>query len=283
MKNKHYWLTGLCSVTLIAATSCVNNAYDLNDIDTTSRVCVKDLVIPMNIDDITLDQVLDIDDDSEVKKITQEDGSVIYAIDKGGTFKSTTIKLNEFTVSSPNIIPISSTLDLTDLRNAASYLGGIAAYYDITCTPTHFKSEADNVDESIYSVEKLGVSSKISTTIKIIGFSADVLNDVKIENLVVKYPKGLIATSDNNGVYDPVTGIITYKEALVPNSNGEIILNTTITGLDCTADNIKFNSTDHTFLFEDDITVESGRVNIYAEKKNSESGNIQSYSFYGCN
>ena len=77
MKIQHYWLTGLSSLVLIAATSCVDNAYDLSDIDTTARLQVKELVVPMNIDKATLDQVLDLDDDSEVKKIEQADGSVI--------------------------------------------------------------------------------------------------------------------------------------------------------------------------------------------------------------
>lgn len=42
---------GLSAAVLItAASSCVDNAYDLSDIDTTSRFNAKDLVIPMNID-----------------------------------------------------------------------------------------------------------------------------------------------------------------------------------------------------------------------------------------
>ena len=66
MKNKHYWLLGLSTAVLLATSSCVDNAYDLSDIDTNVRLQVKDLVIPMNIEAANLDQVLDLDDDSEV-------------------------------------------------------------------------------------------------------------------------------------------------------------------------------------------------------------------------
>ena len=57
-------------------------------------------------------------------------------------------------------------------------------------------SEASDIDESIYKVDKLDVSTRIVTTLKVSGLSADVLDDMKIENLKVKYPQGLIATTD---------------------------------------------------------------------------------------
>lgn len=266
MKNQHYWLTGLSSLVLIVATSCVDNAYDLSDIDTTARLQVKELVVPMNIDKATLDQVLDLDDDSEVKKIEQADGTVIYAIEKEGSFNSDPIKINSFTASKPNINPISSTLDLVDLRTAVAYVpGGITAYYDIQCDPTHIKSEADNVDESIKTIKKLDVNTSIVTTLKVIGLSTDALKNMKIEDLVVKYPAGLIATIDK-GSYDPATGKITFNEALHPNTKGEISVIMTVTGLDASSENINFDGEAHTFRFEDDITVEQGRIHIYADK-----------------
>ena len=203
MKSQHYWLAGLSSVVLIAATSCVDNDYDLSDIDTTARLQVKELVVPMNIEEAILDQVLDLDDDSEVKKIELEDGSFIYAVKKDGSFNSDPIHISEFTASKPNITPIVSTLDLVDLRTAAEYVpGGITAYYDIKTDPTEIKSEASDIDKSIYTVKKLDVNTKIKTTLKVEGLSADVLDKMKIDDLKVKYPVGLIATTDN-GSYDP--------------------------------------------------------------------------------
>lgn len=266
MKSQHYWLAGLSSVVLIAATSCVDNDYDLSDIDTTARLQVKELVVPMNIEEAILDQVLDLDDDSEVKKIELEDGSFIYAVKKDGSFNSDPIHISEFTASKPNITPIVSTLDLVDLRTAAEYVpGGITAYYDIKTDPTEIKSEASDIDKSIYTVKKLDVNTKIKTTLKVEGLSADVLKKMKIDDLKVKYPVGLIATTDN-GSYDPKTGYLTFSKSLVPNYLGEISVTMTITALDASSPNIKFDGVAHTFKFEDDITVEQGRVNIYADE-----------------
>lgn len=265
MKLQHYWLAGLSSVVLIAATSCVDNDYDLSDIDTTARLQVKELVVPMNIEEAILDQVLDLDDDSEVKKIELEDGSFIYAVKKDGSFNSDPIHISEFTASKPNITPIVSTLDLVDLRTAAEYVpGGITAYYDIKTDPTEIKSEASDIDKSIYTVKKLDVNTKIKTTLKVEGLSADVLDKMKIDDLKVKYPAGMSATTDN-GNYDPKTGYLTFSKPLAPNSQGEIKVKMTITSLDASSPNIQFDGKAHTFKFEDKITVEQGRVNIYAD------------------
>ena len=265
MKLQHYWLAGLSSVVLIAATSCVDNDYDLSDIDTTARLQVKELVVPMNIEEAILDQVLDLDDDSEVKKIELEDGSFIYAVKKDGSFNSDPIHISEFTASKPNITPIVSTLDLVDLRTAAEYVpGGITAYYDIKTDPTEIKSEASDIDKSIYTVKKLDVATRIVTTLKVKGLSTNVLNTMEIENLKVKYPAGMSATTDI-GNYDPQTGYLTFSQPLAPNSQGEIKVKMTITALDASSPNIQFDGKAHTFKFEDNITVEQGRVNIYAD------------------
>ena len=67
---------------LLAATgtmfvSCVDNNYKLSDLDTTVGVSVNNLTIPLNVDSLVLDQVLDLDDDGKVKKYTLENGEEI--------------------------------------------------------------------------------------------------------------------------------------------------------------------------------------------------------------
>ena len=269
--NRSHWLMGLsAAVLLTAASSCVDNAYDLSDIDTTSRFNAKDLVIPMNIDQITLDQVLDLDDDSEVKTIVQN-GKKIYAVQKDGTFKSDPIKVSAFTTTKPTINPITSTLDLVHLPGLPSVTipegtvlpeVEVTGYYDISCSPTSFRSDADNVDKSIKSIGYLGVETKISNEIKVVGFSADEMKNIKIEGLVVQYPKGLDATT-NKGKYDKQTGKLAFSEALVPNAKGIITLEMTVKGIDPEVANIVFDASKHHFSFSDNINVTAGKVNLY--------------------
>ncbi len=266
MKIKHYWLLGLSTAVLLATSSCVDNAYDLSDIDTNVRLQVKELVFPMNIEAANLDQVLDLDDDSEVKKIQLQDGSFIYAVEKGGSFDSDPIHITKFNATGPDVTPVTSTLDLTDLREAAGYLpGGVVAYYSISSTPTTVTSEASGIDESIVSIDRLDVSTRIVTKLNVIGLNAEALSGMKIEGLKMKYPKGLVATTDK-GRYNSATGELTFSEALVPNSNGELTVTMNVTALDASYENIEFNVTQHTFKFEDKIFVQEGRVNIYADK-----------------
>ncbi len=47
-------------VLLLTLAGCIEEGYDLTDIDTTSRFMVNDLVIPVNLDAITLKSVIDI-------------------------------------------------------------------------------------------------------------------------------------------------------------------------------------------------------------------------------
>ena len=105
-------LTGMSALSLLALSSCIDNAYDLSDIDTTARLQVKELTIPLNLDHITLDQVIDLDDDSEIVKETDALGNVFYAIKKEGTFKSDPIDVASFTTSKPSIKSSVTTLSL---------------------------------------------------------------------------------------------------------------------------------------------------------------------------
>ena len=266
MRKKHYLLAGLSAISLCLA-SCIDNDYDLSNIDTTSRLQVKDLIVPINIDDITLSQVLDLDDDSEIEEVVQPDGSVIYAVRKEGDFKSDPVNIASFTSSKPTINPIVSTLDLQDLRNAAAVTGGLTAYYDISCDPTPFKSEARNVDKSIVAIKELGVKTVFTNKITISGLDASTLEHTLVEGLVIQCPKGLKGTP-SAGKYDSTTGLLTFSngETLKPNTKGEMSVTLNVTGIDATQKNIMFNRNTHQFVYEDEIRVLEGRVNIYADR-----------------
>ena len=60
---------------LLAATgtmlaSCVDNNYKLSDLDTTVGINVNNLILPLNVDSLVLDQVLELDEDGKVKRDT---------------------------------------------------------------------------------------------------------------------------------------------------------------------------------------------------------------------
>ena len=98
MKIRHTKLTMLALVSAVAFTSCVDDKYDLSDIDTTVRVNVDNLTIPVNIDEIMLSSILE---ESDQLKIVNGQ----YAISEDGTFESSEIRIGAVTVGSQTLNP----------------------------------------------------------------------------------------------------------------------------------------------------------------------------------
>lgn len=92
----------LCTTLLL--TGCVDNGYDLSNIDTTSELKVVDLQLPVNLDAITLDDIITIDEDSKIK-IRDVDGKPAYVVTEQGEFNSDKITINEFSAEAPVINP----------------------------------------------------------------------------------------------------------------------------------------------------------------------------------
>lgn len=269
MKIKHYLLTGASFLSLLTLSSCFDKDYDLSDIDTTSRFRVNDLVVPIRLDALTLDQVLDLDDDSEIKTKTDADGNTFYAIEKEGSFSSDPIDVSTFTASKPNITPSSNTLDLTPVSAVAGLIDEVSAYYEIAdkSDPTHFETTSNDVDEAIKDIKKLGVSSKFDIKISISGSGvSSIYDNVKYEGVKIQFPKGLTATP-SQGNYNPATGILDLSSvSLVPDSRGSVNIVMDITAIDTKVANVTFVAKageKGTFTFEDDVKIEEGRVNIY--------------------
>lgn len=72
---------------LLLLTSCIDDNYDLSDVDTTSRINVNDLVLPVNIDPIRLGDVIEIDDESRIQ-VVNLNGKEFYALVQNGSFVS---------------------------------------------------------------------------------------------------------------------------------------------------------------------------------------------------
>lgn len=82
---------------LLTVTSCVDDKYDLSDIDTTTAIKLDGLVVPVKLNQITLDEVLDIDKESDgiIGEYTDKNGNKYYAIRKEGYFSADPVKINE--------------------------------------------------------------------------------------------------------------------------------------------------------------------------------------------
>ena len=75
----------LLSAATIALAGCVDDNYDLSNVDTTTRINVNDLVLPVNIDPIRLGGGLSFDENSKIQPVTMG-GKEFYALVQGGEF-----------------------------------------------------------------------------------------------------------------------------------------------------------------------------------------------------
>ena len=80
------------------SSSCIDDDYDLANIDSNVRVEVKDLTVPVNIDKVTLKSIFSLGEDSKVKEING-----VYAVVESGEFNSSPVHINDFTIHSTTI------------------------------------------------------------------------------------------------------------------------------------------------------------------------------------
>lgn len=90
---KHYLLYAAGLIAAASVTSCVDDKYDLSDIDTTARIQVDNLTIPVNVDAITLSSLLDLDPNDPDAKVKEVNG--IYAVVENGDFHSEMVHINQ--------------------------------------------------------------------------------------------------------------------------------------------------------------------------------------------
>ena len=259
---RSYKLSYMAVITIAACisfTSCTDNDYDLSDIDTNARFTVKDLVIPVNLDDVELDCVIDLKEDSKIKKDGNE-----YAFIEDGEFASNTITVNPFTTnssqfhSSKNIRLI--TDEHTNIHKRAADNRKSLAHADLK-NGTRINTSTANVDASIIAVDRINTEMDILVALQFNGLTP-YINKIDIKELELKLLKGLDLTT-NIGSYDAESGVLNIGDTQTTTSH-KIELRFHITGIDVhksgtTLENGFFN-------ISDSIYVKSGQLIIYSNQ-----------------
>lgn len=212
----NYFRAGVAGVSALALlTGCIDDNYDLSDIDTTTELKVNDLVIPVNLASITLDNVIDIDEDDPdaTIKYVEIDGKKYFAIEKHGDFHAEPTTIKEVVASKPTgIKPIEQTLSgepvaVNGARKKAPGAG--AMKYIINEDNTDFTYEMRDVDEAIESVKEIRMADH-KLNIEVILTSPDILQTaeyVEFENLELRLPDGMKATCDEGTVNGNVLSV----------------------------------------------------------------------------
>ena len=161
---------------LLLTTSCVDDNYDLSDIDTSTAIKLDGLVVPVKLSQITLDDVLDVDkDDSLIGIYTDKNGNRYYAIKQEGSFSADPVKINE--------------LRLTDYVTVPS-LSLPAASGSISDATVDFSYFIRNVDPSLLYLKYFGLKEGEYMEINLSVFPAN----TSVSNLQIQIPSTYVAT-----------------------------------------------------------------------------------------
>lgn len=240
-------------------TACVDDKYDLDNIDTTSRITVNDLTIPVNIDPITLGDVIKIDGDSKIQSVNIN-GQEFYALIQKGGFESQDVSVKGIKVAHS---PISQTRDpLSRLASGAESKVRKAPagefVYSIVEIGNQFSYNALNVDEAIVSIDAIKTETFNFTLSLTVEDQANSIASMTFEDLQIKSPKGLIATTDA-GTYDPETGIWSIPSKEVTGNKASVTLTTT--GMDAKTAGLSI-ADDRSLDFDSQFVIESGYVSV---------------------
>lgn len=192
MLNQHYKSVPVVLGALMTMlfTGCKDDNLDLDNIDTTMKIEVTDLVLPVNLAPITFGDMVDLDSEECIEVIDDK-----YVLVKKGDFESKAIKIaaidtgednpdgSDFEVSEPLEIPLlenHQTIDINDME-------------------VEFDYTYNNVDEYIDDIYSGNVDIKITFTISVdyADGSKDPVN-CDFTNMVFKLPEGFYGTYDGD-------------------------------------------------------------------------------------
>lgn len=214
---------------LLLLSSCIDNNYDLSDIDTTSEFKVKDLVLPLNLDPIFLKDVIKVKEGDNLKDTTIN-GQSFYAVVHSGSFSSDPIHVNSFDADAKPMTEKSATFRVSsrmaNKHRAAS--DAIKSFLLIQSVEEDLEyTSSSSVDGSIKDITQLYFDDDIVFNI---GLSSGALADISesyLQNVTIFLPKGLSVVSvDAGGIevapsaYSPATGALKLDKVPFSVSNG---------------------------------------------------------------
>lgn len=146
MKKKTTW-TLLCAVGML--TACDSN-FDLSNIDKEAQFSVNELVVPLNLEDVMLDPILDLDENSKVQKVVINNKKM-YAVQETGTFSSDAITVEGFSTK-----PIDPQ---TGGGHCVQTASGSKEYILVNETEGSTSYTANNIDPAIKSIDNIGLEN----------------------------------------------------------------------------------------------------------------------------
>ena len=237
---------------LMSLVSCIDDNYDLGDIDSTVEVKVVDLVVPLNLDEITLSSLISLDEGGEIREIGGE-----YVFVKEGEFASDDVVISPISIAAPYIAPTYMEIGIPSefqVGNDVLIGSGRTLSLDMVQVKTLFDAIAEGVTPEIKAIDRVGLDFSVTMTFKLNGL-AGVVKSYRYRDLKMQLPRGIKCSVDK-GSFDASTGIYKLDEWTVTNSS--LSIKFTFEELNIAESNAEFSAANHRFRFADDIAILSG-------------------------
>lgn len=232
MKLNRNLLWGAGSLLLL--TGCIDDKYDLSDIDTTSEFRVNDLVLPINLDPVVLSDIIKIEEGDELKEINLN-GETFYGVQRTGDFSSDGIEVNAFSVDAEPMEDKTTTFQLEAGTRAGRKADANTAsntYFQAGEVREELEYKAPDIDGAVRALDMVYFDDVVFS-IEISTANIPDSWDSELTSSNIYFPKGLSVTKvmasnptspqRDPDSYIPETGQLLISKPIVFSGNKAVI------------------------------------------------------------
>lgn len=250
--KQFFYLSAAAGILAVSLASCIDDNYDLSDIDTTSEFKLVDLTLPLNVSQVRLDEIIKPDAGSALKTVTIG-GKEMYAVVQSGTFESQSLRISDIHASVPRISAAYVDFELVGVSGTFNFeLKDVA--------PQSLNYTADNVDDYIVGLDAMYMEeepSVLKMAVSPEGGAAAGLT-YELSDLRIKMPLGLqVANLAGGYEYNPETGMLKIDRLECPGGKGSISLN--VTGMKMSDDT---SFVGNKLVYKSSILFESAKLTV---------------------
>lgn len=223
MFNKHckFALAAAGALSTMLLAGCIDDSYDLDNIDTTMQFEINDLTLPLNLKPVQFDDMVDLTSEECIEVVDGE-----YVLIKNGSFESEEINIRDIR---------SEAIDDGNEDFKQDVPAVLASIPPVPMMPYDYKFSYsyNNVDKYIKSI----VSGKVDLTLSI-NFNTH-YNDrnrtpfpCEFHNLGLKLPKGFYGKMSTGEVIDEKSSNEVVIESARTDNNGKLTISFHVTSFD---------------------------------------------------
>lgn len=285
----HYPLAAIAAGSAVLLSGCIDNNYDLSDIDTTTQIKFNNLTLPIQIDPVLLSDVIEVKEGDKIQEVTVN-GETFYAVRQEGDFHSDPVHINAFSAEPSAMTPTHAEFQSVVAKAAQKKTRLAAPSKTYSLKERVFKDfhyVSDDVDEAIHDIVALDFDP-LTLTIQLTMTGTDTSIPSKLTDIVLTIPQGLNITgvtapgyTYKPADYTPTSGELSLGEVILTNGKASISILATGVDLDHTRypeHEDVFDYPTHTFNFESQLTL--NKANLTLSPDNSQAAALPSTIFF---